>query len=123
LLWYIAGPLCRALNCSFEELAQRNAVKLRKRYEKGYTDTAAIIRADKAEPVASVVDRVSVAKSNPPAGFEKMKLRTFTDAEKVAVQAKYPVHGDWVDFGDGYVWSTVEQCWQICPECWEPLAP
>ena len=123
LLWYIAGPLCRALNCSFEELAMRNAAKLKKRYPEKYTDAAAIHRADKFEPLAPVAKNYvegSAPKSNPPAGFEKMRLRELNPEQRKQIQAKY-LFGDFVDFGDGYVWSTAEQCWQICPECWEPL--
>ena len=49
LLWYIAAPLCRALNCTLEELAQANADKLRRRYPEKFTEAAAIARADKTE--------------------------------------------------------------------------
>lgn len=49
LLWYIAGPLCRALGCTLEELAAANVAKLRKRYPEKYSDAAAVARADKAE--------------------------------------------------------------------------
>ena len=48
LLWYIAGPLCRALGCTLEELAAENVAKLTKRYPERYTNAAAIKRADKA---------------------------------------------------------------------------
>lgn len=48
LLWYIAGPLCRALGCTLEELARENVAKLQKRYPEKYTDEAAIVRADKS---------------------------------------------------------------------------
>ena len=47
LLWYIAGPLCRALNCTLEDLARQNVAKLKRRYPEKYTDQAAIDRADK----------------------------------------------------------------------------
>lgn len=47
LLWYIGGPLCRALGCTLEELARANVAKLQKRYPEKYTDQAAIDRADK----------------------------------------------------------------------------
>lgn len=47
LLWYIAGPLCRALDISLEELAIANVKKLLKRYPEKYTDECAIERADK----------------------------------------------------------------------------
>lgn len=47
LLWYIAGPLCRALGCTLEDLAKENVNKLQKRYPGKYTDQAAIERADK----------------------------------------------------------------------------
>lgn len=47
LLWYIAGPLCRALDCTLEDLARANVAKLQKRYPEKYTDQAAIARADK----------------------------------------------------------------------------
>ncbi len=47
LLWYIAGPLCRALGCTLEDLARANVAKLQKRYPEKYTDQAAIERADK----------------------------------------------------------------------------
>lgn len=45
-LWYIAGPLCRALGCTFEDLAMGMVEKLRKRYPEKYTDSAAIARVD-----------------------------------------------------------------------------
>lgn len=47
LLWYIATALCRALNCTLEDLARANVAKLQKRYPEKYTDQAAIDRADK----------------------------------------------------------------------------
>ncbi len=48
LLWYIAGPLCRALGCTLEDLAAANVAKLRLRYPERYSDAAAVARADKA---------------------------------------------------------------------------
>lgn len=50
-LWYIAGPLCRALGITFEELAMGVISKLEKRYPDKYTDTAAVERADKQEEI------------------------------------------------------------------------
>ncbi len=47
LLWYLAGPLCRALGCTLEELAAANIAKLRARYPDTYSDQHAIARADK----------------------------------------------------------------------------
>lgn len=47
LLWYLSGPLCRALNCTLRELAQGNIDKLRARYPEKFTEAAAIARADK----------------------------------------------------------------------------
>lgn len=49
LLWYLAGPLCRALGCTMEDLARDVTAKLEKRYPDRYTDQAAIARADKEE--------------------------------------------------------------------------
>ena len=49
LMWYIAGPLCRALGCTLEDLAREVTDKLRKRYPLKYTDQAAIERADKVD--------------------------------------------------------------------------
>ena len=50
LLWYLAGPLCRALGCTLEELAAANIAKLKARYPGTYSDHAAIARADKTTP-------------------------------------------------------------------------
>ena len=47
ILWYIAGPRCRALDCSMQELAEGVIAKLAKRYLEKYTDQAAQNRADK----------------------------------------------------------------------------
>lgn len=47
ILWYLAGPLCRALGCTLEELATQNKDKLVARYPGKYTDAAALERADK----------------------------------------------------------------------------
>lgn len=47
LMWYIAGPLCRALGCTLEEICAANVAKLQLRYPEKYTDSAAIFRADK----------------------------------------------------------------------------
>jgi len=47
LLWYLAGPLCRALGCTLEELASANVAKLKARYPDAYSDQHAIARADK----------------------------------------------------------------------------
>ena len=49
-LWYIAGPLCRALDCKLSELATENIAKLKKRYPNKFTTTHATERKDKAEP-------------------------------------------------------------------------
>ncbi len=58
ILWYIAGPLCRALGCTLDEIAQINVNKLRARYPEKYTDAAALARADKApETYASLAMR------------------------------------------------------------------
>lgn len=46
LLWYIS-LLCRALNCTMEDLAIGNITKLYRRYPEKYTDAEAIARADK----------------------------------------------------------------------------
>lgn len=48
-LWYIGGPLCRALGITLEDLARHVTTKLQKRYPEKYTDEAAIDRADKKE--------------------------------------------------------------------------
>jgi NTP pyrophosphatase (non-canonical NTP hydrolase) len=48
LLWYIASVMCRALDCTLEELAMYNVDKLRARYPEKYTDQAAIARVDVA---------------------------------------------------------------------------
>ncbi len=47
LMWYIAGPLCRALGCTLEEICTANVAKLQTRYPEKYTDSAALFRADK----------------------------------------------------------------------------
>jgi NTP pyrophosphatase (non-canonical NTP hydrolase) len=49
LMWYIAGPLCRALGCTLEEICAANIAKLQLRYPEKYSDDAALERADKAE--------------------------------------------------------------------------
>jgi NTP pyrophosphatase (non-canonical NTP hydrolase) len=48
LMWYIAGPLCRALGCTLEEICAANVAKLQLRYPDKYSDEAAIARNDKA---------------------------------------------------------------------------
>lgn len=45
-LWYIAGPFCRAMGITFEQLAAVNVAKLQERYQGTYTDKAAIARPD-----------------------------------------------------------------------------
>lgn len=45
-LWYIAGPFCRAMGITFEQLAAVNVAKLQERYQGTYTDKAAIARRD-----------------------------------------------------------------------------
>lgn len=47
LMWYIAGPLCRALGCTLEEICAANVAKLQIRYPEKYSDEAAIARNDK----------------------------------------------------------------------------
>lgn len=47
LLWYIAAPLCIALQCNLSELMAENIAKLRLRYPGEYSDEAALTRADK----------------------------------------------------------------------------
>ena len=47
LMWYIAGPLCRALGCTLEEICAANIAKLQLRYPEKYSDNAALERADK----------------------------------------------------------------------------
>lgn len=47
LMWYIAGPLCRALGVTLEEICAANVAKLQARYPEKYSDTAALARADK----------------------------------------------------------------------------
>ncbi len=49
LMWYIAGPLCRALGCTLEELCAANVDKLKKRYPEKYSDQDALARADKGD--------------------------------------------------------------------------
>lgn len=48
LLWYLA-LLCRALDCTMDELGVQVIDKLRKRYPSSYSDSAAVARADKEE--------------------------------------------------------------------------
>lgn len=113
LLWYIAGPLCRALGCTLEELAAANVAKLRKRYPEKYTDEAAIARADKDEPAPQPYP------PKPATVTAGTRLRSLTDEEQNEIRRKYA--GQLVDFGDGYFWDEDARSWQICPECWEPV--
>lgn len=55
ILWYIAGPLCRALGVTLESIAADNVAKLQKRYPEKYTDAAAIARADKLHQEAEAI--------------------------------------------------------------------
>jgi NTP pyrophosphatase (non-canonical NTP hydrolase) len=48
-LWYIA-LICRGLGVTLEEVAAANITKLRARYPDGYTDLAAVSRADTERP-------------------------------------------------------------------------
>jgi len=47
-LFYIQH-ICNILECTIDELIDENMQKLTKRYPQGYTDKAALDRADKAE--------------------------------------------------------------------------
>lgn len=111
ILWYIAGPLCRALGCTLEDIAQGNVAKLKARYPEAYADAAALARADKAEE----------AKATPkpgakPENMDVTRLRDLTEGERHSIVAKY---GQLVDFADGYYWSEEDHAWMKCPECFE----
>lgn len=140
LLWYIAGPLCRALGCTLEELAAANVAKLRKRYPEKYTDAAAVARADKTDTISGERrEPCTICESNDTAvccfpgkgcpdhaakpaspetnSFAKLQVRVLTPDEQAQLRQKYK--GAQIDFSDGYYWDQESRSWQICPELWE----
>lgn len=112
LLWYIAGPLCRGLGVSLEDLAAANVVKLRARYEKGYSDTAAIARADKSQPVAPAG---VCAQGFPTRPGYRWRSELSSD-ERAAIISK--LRGT---YEDGFVFDDDVRAWVAVEELWEPV--
>lgn len=106
LLWYIAGPLCRALGCTLEDLARENVAKLRARYPEKYTDEAAVARADKSQEAGTFPTR---------AGF-RWRAELSSD-ERVSIIQK--LKG--ADYQDGYFWDEDARAWMPVEELWEPI--
>lgn len=115
LLWYIAGPLCRALGVTLEELAAANVAKLRKRYPEKYSDAAAVARADKVEERGAPFDEQLPKPSRDSAGNE-FRRRNVSEAEAAAILNKYK----FATVEDGHYYDEDDKCWRMIPELWEP---
>lgn len=110
LLWYIAGPLCRALGCTLEDLAQENVAKLRKRYPDRYTDAAAIVRADKRPASPNATRAVGSEPTRP--GY---RWKNMPDEERAEILSKYRhltvEDGFFFDEDEGHCWQAIEALW------------
>lgn len=112
LLWYIAGPLCRALGCTLEELAAANVAKLEKRYPEKYSDLAALRRVDVNEPKP----RPEVLAAT--VGMVRKKVSTDDLAH---VLLAYDERYGSANVDDRHYFDEEAGCWFPIPELWEEL--
>lgn len=107
LLWYIAGPLCRALGADLGEIAAANVAKLRARYPDRYTDAAAIERADKLPaPVGP--------------SYARKGYRYRDELTPAEVAAAYKAMGSGT-CEDGYFYDEDARAWVPVEALWEPM--
>lgn len=102
ILWYLAGPFCRAMNCTLEQIAAGNIAKLRARYPEAYSDQAATERADKmaTKPVSS----------------EGWRLRELSEYQRAAILSNHP------GAEDGFYWDADDKAWIRITELWEKVS-
>lgn len=109
LLWYIAGPLCRALGCTLEELAAVNVAKLKKRYPDKYTAKAAIARVD-------MIPRPEHPGKPPRLG---LRARILSQHDFDHILSVYSGNYGAENVEDGCYYSVFDGAWFPIPELWE----
>lgn len=118
LLWYIAGPLCRALGCTLEEIAAANVDKLRKRYPEKYSDEAAVARVD--------IVATNVEDNEPftlpdgwrvPTGYTLANLKKWQAREILARYSKYTIESGFYfdDANPSEGWQLIEELFTLSP--------
>lgn len=115
LLWYIAGPLCRALQADLAEIAAGNVVKLRARYEKGYSDTAAIERADKL-PLANTEEHTGKDEPTRPGYRWRWELSLEERAAAYKAMGSGTCDNGFFYDEDARAWVPVEALWEPVTE-------
>lgn len=118
LLWYIAGPLCRALGADLGQIAAANVAKLRERYPDNYTDAAAIERADKGPKFPA---HIQFPCPTCPDGNPIRKGYRYRDELTPAqVAAAYKAMGSGT-CEDGYFYGEDARAWVPVEALWEPV--